>query len=132
MDQTTINRYQPTDPSTGQPGDIYAQLQTQYGTSAANQVAQAALSGDETQINQALTYIKFGPALNTSTADILGKQLATDPLGAPLAAADKIASNSLKDFFGGSFGWTVLIIGGIALFLYLGGLAFLSRKLSRA
>ena len=121
MDQDTINRYQPG-------GDIYASLLQSYGQSGANSVAQAALSGDETQINAALTQVKFGQPLNTSTADILLNQLATDPLAAPLADADTLTSNSLTDFLKSP---AVLLVLGVAAFFALGGADVLRRKLAK-
>ena len=120
MDQALIARYQSG-------GDIYASLQTTYGTTAADTIATAALSGDETQINAALVQVKFGAPLETSTSTILADQLLTDPLAAPLESAEKVASNSIVDFLKSP---AVMLILGIALFLYLGGIGYLTRKLA--
>ena len=81
MSQDLINRYQ-------QGGDIYASLVTQYGQATAAAAAQAALSGDETQINAVLASGGYGAPLNTSTWSIFGNQLETDPFAAPLASAE--------------------------------------------
>jgi hypothetical protein len=111
MDSTLIARYQPG-------GDIYISLQSTYGTAGANQIAQAALSGDETQINAVIDQLKFGAPLNTSTASILGNQLATDPLGAPLASLNGALGNTFMSFFKNP--WVIAAVAG-GLFFFFGG-----------
>ena len=120
MTQDLIARYQ-------QGGDIYQKLASQYGTSGADKIAQAALSGDESQINVALTDVKYGAPLPTSTAGIFAEQLATDPLGAPLASVEKATSNTLLDFLKSP---AVLSVIGAAAFFALGGADYLRRKLA--
>lgn len=57
----------------------------------------------------------------TSTAGNLWDQLTTDPLAAPLEAADRevktLTANSLKSVFGSITGW--LVLGAIGLYLFL-------------
>jgi hypothetical protein len=120
MDQATIARYQPG-------GDIYANFLGQYGQAGANAIAAAAQSGDETQINAALVQVKFGNPLPTSTAAILGNQLATDPLGAPLGAANKVLGNTLLSFLKSPF---VLLTVGVVLFFSFGGADLIRRKMA--
>jgi hypothetical protein len=111
MDDSLIQRYQAG-------GDIYASLQTQYGTSAADAVAAAAQTGDETQINAALVNAKYGQPLNTSTASILANQLETDPLAAPLASANNVLGNTLLSFLKNPL--VVIAVAG-GLFFFFGG-----------
>lgn len=118
MTQTTINRYQPG-------GDIYAQLKSLYGTAGADQIAQAALSGDETQVNAALVQVKYGQPLNTSTWSLFGQQLATNPLGAPLSGLNSQIGAAVKDVFGNPWIWGT---GLVLLFVYMGGLTLLKGK----
>ena len=129
MDQTTINRYQAINPDTGTVGDIYAQLQSLYGNSGADQVASAALSGDETQVNAALTQVKFGAPLNTSTASILANQLETDPLGAPLQSLNGVISNTLSSFLKSP---AVVLATVLVIFFALGGWSMLKGKVAKA
>jgi hypothetical protein len=121
MNQTLIARYQIG-------GDIYETLKGQYGQAAADQIAAAAQSGDETQINAALTTVKFGQPLNDSTASIFANQLATDPLAAPLASANTLLSNSFLSLFKNP---AVLFVIVAAAFLWLGGLEMLKGRLAK-
>lgn len=118
MDSTTINRYQAVNPDTGSAGDIYVKLLAQYGTQGANAIATAAQSGDEAAINQALTQVKYGDPLPTSTAAIFGNQIATDPLGAPLASANNVLGNTFLSFLKNPW---VLTVGVLFLFFFFGG-----------
>lgn len=119
MTQDTINRYQAG-------GDIYAQLQSLYGTAGADQIAAAALSGDESQVNAALVQVKYGQPLNTSTTSLFATQLATNPLGAPLSGLNNIISNSFSSLLKNPWIWgTALVL----LFLWMGGLSLLKGKL---
>jgi len=120
MDTTTVNRYQPG-------GDIYAKLLAQYGQGNADAIAQAARSGDESQVNAAIVNAKYGPALDTSTLDAFGNQLATDPLGAPLAGLNNIVGNTVFSFLQSPW-----VLGAVALglFFFFGGADYLRRKLA--
>jgi hypothetical protein len=112
MDQATIARYQVG-------GDIYNTLMSQYGADAANSIANAAITGDRTQVASAIASAKGdGPVLNESTGSILATQLLTDPLAAPLGAANTLIGNSVFSFLKNPF--VLATIGG-GLFLYLGG-----------
>ena len=121
MDPDLIARYQSG-------GDIYASLAATYGASAADTIAAAATTGDETQVNAAITQAKYGNPLDTSTASILANQLETDPLGAPLASANNVLSNTLLSFLKSP---AVLFTIALALFFYLGGLDYLRAKLAK-
>ena len=121
MDSTLIARYQPG-------GDIYASLQSQYGTASADAIAQAALSGDETQVNAALTQAKFGAPLDASTASNFYTQVTTNPLAAPLASLNTGLANTLMAFLKSP---AVLLVGGLALFVWLGGLDWIKGSLKK-
>ena len=121
MSQDLINRYQSG-------GDIYAALLAKYGQTTADAVAQAALSGDETQVNAALAQGIYGNPLDTSTVSILTQQLATNPLGAPLDAINNVIGNTFSSLFSSKYVVIVLIAAG---FLWLGGLEYLKGSLSR-
>jgi hypothetical protein len=117
MSQDLINRYQPG-------GDIYNSLVVQIGTSGANAVAQAALSGDETQINAVLTQQTFGNPLPTSTLEIFGSELATDPLGAPLDDLNSLLKNVVGSALAGVLTnpWVLVLGASITIVLiYRGG-----------
>lgn len=117
MTQDLINRYQPG-------GDIYAALLAKYGKPGADAVAQAALSGDETQINAVLTQQMYGAPLETSTLKIFGSELATDPLGAPLSSLNTFLKNVVGSSIAGVLTnpWVLLLAGGVTIALiYRGG-----------
>lgn len=111
MDANLIQRYQAG-------GDIYASLKSQYGASNADNIAAAATSGDETQVNAAIVAAKYGGQLDASTWSIFGNQLATDPLGAPIESLNGQISKVLGDLFKNP-----LVLGAIALglFFFFGG-----------
>jgi hypothetical protein len=111
VNQDLINRYQPG-------GDIYATLQSQYGTGGADAIATAARSGDETQVNAAIVAAKYGAPLDTSTADILVQQLTTNPLAAPLGVANNILGNTVVSFLKSPWVLGALVVAG---FFLLGG-----------
>lgn len=121
MTTDLIDRYMPM-------GDIYATFETQYGTAAADAIATAAGTGDETAVNAAITQVRFGNPLNTSTAAIFAQQLATDPLAAPLASANTVLSNTALSFLKNPM-VLLVIVGG--LFLWMGGLALLKGSLKK-
>jgi len=114
MDQTLIARYAPG-------GDLYDQYQASYGKAGADAIYAAAQTGEKTAVTDAIVKQKYGNDLQTSTAIIFGEQVATDPLAAPLAAADTFTTNTLKSLFSSWTVWVVVIIAGVALFLYMGG-----------
>lgn len=108
----TITRYQPG-------GDIYNTLAGQYGNQAADLIAAAARTGDRTAVTDAIAQVKHGHPLESSTTTILLDQLLTDPLAAPLDAAD----SGLKKVFASTTGKVVtaaVIVGVIVvLVVYL-------------
>lgn len=106
-----IERYQPG-------GDIYNKLAAQYGTAAAQQVYQAALSNDRVAITDAIANVRSGPPLQDSTAAIFFDQLATDPLAAPLADVNKVIGNTAFSFLKNPW---VLVAIGAGVFIWLGG-----------
>jgi len=117
MDSTLIARYQSG-------GDIYASILAQHGQTAADACAAAALTGDETQINAALALyetaggnatVAVPMATDTTASDFLN-QIETDPLAAPLASAEKLASNSLLDFLKSP---AVLLVIVLVLFFFV-------------
>jgi len=119
MNQSLINRYQPG-------GDIYGSLQAQYGTAGADSVAQAALTGDETQVNAALVAVKFGGPLNTSTLSLFGQQLATNPLGAPIESLNNQIGKVIGDLFKNPL---VLVALAAGLFFFFGGANLIRSKM---
>lgn len=122
MSQDLINRYQPG-------GDIYASLETQYGTDKANAIAQAALTGDETKINAALTQAKYGNPLNTSTAGIFYDQITTDPLAAPLASLNTALGNTIFSFLKNP--WVLVTIAAVVFFFVFDGVNIIKGKLNK-
>jgi len=121
MDQTTINRYQQFNQDTGDVGDIYASLQSSYGTDTANNIANIAMdTGDETQINAAIVKAKYGAPLPTSTAGQLYTQLTTDPLAAPLASANNVLGNTFLSFIKNP--WVLVTIAAAVFFFVFDGL----------
>lgn len=117
MAQDLIQSYQ-------QGGDIYSGLVEKYGQTVADQAANAALSGDETAINQTLA----GARLNDSFWSNLGGQLYNEPFNAPIEQANKIFSNAgkalkkaISDNIGNPILWGGIIAAGILIFWWIGG-----------
>lgn len=109
-----VARYQPG-------GDIYGSLNSQYGPGAADRVASAAMSGSRADVTNAMAAIRSGPATgSTSTAVNFFRQITSDPLQAPIAAA--LGQGSSGPGLGGGTTSTVvkgvLGIGALALVLY--------------
>jgi hypothetical protein len=123
IDAALVQRYQPG-------GDIYAKLEAKYGRNGALLVAQAARSGtDRVDISDAIARAEFGERLDDSTASIFLKQIATNPLGAPLDAANNALKNAALSFLKNP--WVLLTLA-IALFVMLGGLDLVKRKVATA
>jgi len=116
MDTSTIQRYQPG-------GDIYAKLVSQYGATQANAIAQAALTGDRTQITTAIASADYGAPLNTSTFDAFVTQLETDPLGAPMESLNNQLTSVIKDLFKNPM--VLLTLGLVLFFTLFNGVAIL-------
>jgi hypothetical protein len=125
MDSATIARYQPN-------GDFYATLVAQYGTASANAVAAAAATGDNNgEVNAALADARTRAGItkgeqDASTLDALGNQLATDPLGAPLAGLNNVVGNTFFSFLKNKWVVGALVLG---IFLAAGGGQFAFRLL---
>ena len=121
MNSELINRYQ-------QGGDIYAQLVNEYGVDAANTIAAAAMTGDSHNVTAAIAEVRSGPVRDDSIWSILGNQLVTDPLAAPLQSAETIASNSFMALLKSP---AVLAIGAAVLFVALGGVTWLRNIITK-
>ncbi len=117
MTADTIDRYQ-------SPNDIYLQLADKYGVANANVIADIALGGDATAVNDAIVKASYGTPLETSTARIFGTQLITDPLAAPAAAINSQLGKAFKNFFKSP--WIVLtaVLVGAGVFFYFAGNPF--------
>lgn len=125
MTQDLINRYLPG-------GDIYAKLVTLYGADNADAIATAAKTGDETQVNAALTKAKYGAPMDTSVADIFAQQILTDPMAAPLESANTVIGNTFWSFLKNK--WVLLALGvtvGGFLFFTFDGPAFIRAWMKR-
>lgn len=103
--QATITRYRPG-------GDIYAKLVSQYGTSNADFIARAALTGERAQLTEAIAQVRNGEALSTNTTAIFLNQLITDPLDAPADMVSKAVDNVGKAL---KSPVTYVVIGGLVL-----------------
>lgn len=91
MNAAMLQRYSPG-------GDIYASLRTRYGYEAAEDVSFAAkadfASGENGEVASTLARIRNGPPLNDSATEIFFDQITTDPLAAPLDAANRQLGNA--------------------------------------
>jgi hypothetical protein len=92
--QSTNARYAPG-------GDIYNRLAQEYGPAGADRVYAAVINGQD--ISDTIAALRYGDPLQESTTTIFTTQLVTDPLGAPLDAADNYigtnVTNALKGLF---------------------------------
>lgn len=129
-------------------GDLWAQVVTQYGAAAGDQIASAAQTGDGSIVNATLSDIRRGttnanystgtaPGVNgsinpglgsTSAADNFLEQITTNPLGAPLDSANGILSNTLLSFLKNP---AVLVAVAVLLFLALGGFSWAQRQIAK-
>lgn len=116
-----IERYQPG-------GDIYQTIVQQYGTAGAQKVYQAALTGDRTAISEAIGELRDGPPLEDSTAALFLDQIATNPLAAPLGAANTVIGNSVLSFLKNPM---VLLAAGVVLFLFFGGAEVIRKMVKK-
>jgi hypothetical protein len=113
-------------------GDLYAQIQAQFGTAAANQAAAAANAGDGgVQLRNVLSDLRTGASPgdfsgSTSTFSNFWTQITTDPLAAPLASANTAFQNSFFSFLKSP--WVLLVIAA-AIFAMAGGFKWLFRQL---
>ncbi len=122
MNQDTINRYQPG-------GDFYDSAVAKFGQSGANALAAAAATGDQAVLNDTFARLNGdGYARNTSTLSILGNQLATDPLAAPLESANRVLGNTFFSFLKNPW---VLVTVAVVLFFLFGGADLIKRKVAK-
>ncbi len=122
IDQATIARYQPG-------GDIYAQLEGQYGRNAALLIAQAAQTADRDALNEAIARVRHGEKLDESTAQIFWHQITTDPFDAPLDTLNKGLGTVFKSAGLGLLKnpWVLLAIAAV-IFFAIGGHRWLFNK----
>lgn len=120
-----VSRYQPG-------GDIYAKLQAQYGTQAANEIAAAAATNDRDKLSEALNIAAGrGPSdAPASTWSIFWSQITNDPFAAPLESANNaLGTIGISAILGVLKNpWVLLTVAGI-LFYLLGGFTWLRRHL---
>jgi len=123
MTPALIARYQPG-------GDIYAKLEVTYTRKGALVVAQAAQSGDQFAVTDALERVKYGERLSESTARLFWGQITTDPFEAPLASANKaigtIGSSAIIGLFKNP--WVLVAVAAL-VFYALGGFGWAWNKL---
>lgn len=113
-------RYQPG-------GDIYQRLVDEYGRAGADKIAAADASGGTYAVNEALASVRSGPRLNESTFSIFTQQITTDPLAAPLAAADSQIGKAVLNVFKNPW---VLAALALYVFLQLGGWNYIRRQIA--
>lgn len=104
-------------------GDTFWAIEARYGMAAADSVYAAARSGNTNTVNAELSNIRRGTSNadyqgSTSTFWNFGAQLATDPLAAPLDAANTALANSVASVFRNPFVLLALVVG---VFFWLGG-----------
>jgi hypothetical protein len=99
-------------------GDIYEAVKAEHGAIAADRVWRAHQSGEPGAVAEVLAELRYGAERPTSTAGILLNQLVTDPLGAPLDAANRGLGNIIGNTLAGIFRnpW---VLGAIALGVWL-------------
>lgn len=117
-------RYQPG-------GDIYAEVESKWGTSAANQVAAAALVSDGGYtLRNLLADLNAGHSTAAPGSDsTLGNfftQITTDPLAAPLASVNTALGNTFFSFLKSP--WVIFALG-VVIFAWAGGFQWLGRQL---
>lgn len=117
-----MNRYAPG-------GDLYAKIEQQYGTAAANRVYQASISDSGETIAHALGSIRAGNAadLPTSTAAIFTNQILTDPLAAPLESANNQIGNVFANLFKNPWVLAVVVLAVVYMLYRMNILRFKTR-----
>ena len=122
MDQATIARYLPG-------GDIYPQLETQYGRNGALVISQAAATGNRDALTEAFAQVRDGARLDDSTASIFWHQVTTDPFDAPLSDLNKglgvVGKSAILGLLKNPW---VLLTAGLVVFGMLGGFKWLFGK----
>jgi hypothetical protein len=118
-------------------GSYYNSLADQFGTDAADKVAAAARTGDESRLRNALSdarlSAKAGKTISDAdydtrgTASVFFDQVTTDPLAAPAEAANRQLGKALSNLT-----WKnplVFIAIAAGLFFYFGGAGKLKQWL---
>jgi hypothetical protein len=121
-------RYQPE-------GDIYIKLALQYGKDWADKAAAAALANDGEELTRVIADARSAAGITKPEQEADGTfgnfvdQLATDPLGAPIASAQGILANTLESLYRNPL---VLIAVIAALFFAFGGADLIRKKIASA
>ena len=136
-------------------GDIYDALAAEYGTAGANIVQAAALTGDATQVQTAISDLHsakisgrtagqvagyYAQHADMSTASNLVQQIYNEPFNAPIAQAQNVLSNTVNaagdavkktiSQTAGNIGvWIIGAVVVVALFFYFGGGAVVRSKI---
>lgn len=99
-------------------GDIYNKLANQYGPAGAERVYSAYLSGGD--VAGAIAELRYGTPLEDSTLKLFGTQLATDPFGAPLDAADNYIGTNITNALRAVLRspWVVLLVGTLLVIYF--------------
>lgn len=135
MTSDEIQRYQ-------RDNDFYNALADQYGYASADFVAGEAQSGDDARLRNALSAIRsashsgISPAVIDATANnrptgtlgIFIDQITSDPLAAPLDAANRQLSNVVKNVVGNPMVLIVVIGIVLGLVVYFGGLGKIKAR----
>lgn len=126
-DAITVQRYQP--PS----GDIYLTLESQVGTVGANNIAAAAIGGDDGAIQDAIETARgIAPPKDASTFDAFVNQIETNPLGAPVDALESQLRAAAGDFLTAPLVLGAIVLGlAIAGTIYFGGLEVIKAKVAK-
>ena len=107
-------------------GDIYERLVQSYGVAGADRIAYAATLGRDA-LAEAIAYERSGPAAtNTSTLGNFFYQITTDPLAAPLDAANSQIGKAVWNVIKNPF---VLLTVGVLVFWAVGGFTWVKGKL---
>ncbi len=109
-------------------GDLYGDMESQYGVDNADYIAALAASGDPIAVATAVNKLKNGEQLQTGFWSILGGQVSTDVTAAPA----NYFNDQFKKIFKNLFTNPWLLIALVAVvFFALGGFSFLKRQLSK-
>lgn len=117
-------------------GDIYESLESEFGQTVANQAAAAAATGDNLAVNRVLSNaratVRTGALVLDANFDTRGTgrllldQLTSDPLGAPLDAANRqlstLAGNTASAFLRNPMVLLVIAVIGFGVWVNVFGL----------
>ena len=123
-------------------GDLWQALADQYGEASADYVAQqVAATGSATNaLADVRAAARSGKSLQTVAAAVdnldtglwsnLGTQLVNDPLAAPLDSLNNQISKAVGNVFKNPMVLLVVIVAGLGLVMYFGGLQSLKRRVT--